>query len=133
MVASSNTRFQAFYQALQKKGERSQAIVACLEGSLNQLQLRFPAKIAQHEVGKHLCDRLFYRMQKGLRDSIRYIYGNPTMTYTQLMVTARKAKSEASDLKTTKPLTAKSAVSSKVGEEHTERWTSSGATDELCK
>ena len=55
------------------------------------------------------------------------------MIYTQLMVVARKAKYEASDLKTAKPLTDKSAVSSKVGEEHTERWTSSGAIDGLYK
>ena len=53
-VASLDTLFQGFYQASQEKGERLQAFAACLEGNLNQLQLRFPAKIVEQEVGKQL-------------------------------------------------------------------------------
>ena len=70
-------------------------------------------------------------MHKGLRDSIRYIYDNPEMYYTQLMLAACKAKSEASISKTAKPLTVKMAVTSKGVEEHSEQYTSSGAIDKL--
>ena len=48
------------------------------------------------------------------------------------MTVARKAASEVSDLKTTKPLAVKSVVSSEVGEKCTERQNSSGAIDEFC-
>ena len=34
---------------------------------------------------------------KTLRGSIRYLYDNPTVTYTQLLVAARKAEAEVSD------------------------------------
>ena len=60
-----------------------QAFVPHLEGSLNQLWLRFQAKIAEHDRGKSLHNRLFYGMHKDLRDSIRYIYDNLTILYTQ--------------------------------------------------
>ena len=64
-----------------KNGERLQVFVMQLEGNLNQLQLRFPAKIVEHEVGKQLRDRHFSGMHKGLRDSIRYIYDNLEYLY----------------------------------------------------
>ena len=86
---------------LPRKGERLQAFVVHLEGNLNQLWLRFPAKNAEHEVGKQLCDT-FYGMHKGLGDSIRYIYDNLEMSYTQLMLAMHKAKSEASNSKKSK-------------------------------
>ena len=44
-----------------------------------------------------LRDRLFYGILKTLRDSIRYLYDNPTVTYTQLLVAARNAEAEVSD------------------------------------
>ena len=34
---------------------------------------------------------------KTQRDSIRYLYDNPTVTYTQLLVAARKAEAEVND------------------------------------
>ena len=79
-----------------------------------------PSQIAEHEVSKHLHDRLFYGMYKGLRDSIRYFYDNLTMTFTQLMVAVRKAESEASEVKDTKLLIVKSTVSFEAAEESTE-------------
>ena len=38
-------------------------------------------------------------MCKHIRDSIRYLHGNPKTTYSQLMVTARKAESKTEDAK----------------------------------
>ena len=53
--------------------------------------------ISDAEVEVKLKDRLFYGVLKTLRDSIRYLYDNPTVTYTQLLVAARKAEAEVSD------------------------------------
>ena len=36
----------------------------------------------------------FYGVLKTLRDSIRYLYDNPAVTYTQLLAGARKAEAE---------------------------------------
>ena len=46
-----------------------------------------------------LRNTLFYGVLKTLRDSIWYLYNNLTVTYTQLLVTARKAEAEVSDSK----------------------------------
>ena len=110
-VASSDTLFLNFYQMLQEKAEEIQTFAARLEGSLNKLRLRYPQKIAEGDVGKQLKDQLFYRMQKPLQDSVCcYIYDNPAVTYTQLMLAAHKAETEVVEPKTGKTVISKSAT-----------------------
>ena len=70
-----------------------------LEGTLNQIHLKCPGRIADCEVACHLKDWLFHGVCKHIRDSIRYLHGNPEITYSQLMVAARKAESEMEDAK----------------------------------
>ena len=41
-----------------------------------------------------LKDYLFHGVCKHIRDSIRYLYGNPGTTYSQLMITACKVESK---------------------------------------
>ena len=53
--------------------------------------------ISDVEAEIKLRDRLSYAVLKTLRDSIRYLYDNPAVTYTQLLVVARKAEAEVSD------------------------------------
>ena len=48
----------------------------------------------------NLRDRLFYGVFRPLRDSIQYLYDTPAVTYTQLLVAAKKAEAEVSDSKT---------------------------------
>ena len=55
--------------------------------------------ISDAEAEIKLRDRLFYRILKTLRDSIRYLYDNPAMTYTQLLVAAKKAEAEVGNCK----------------------------------
>ena len=52
--------------------------------------------ISYAEAEIKLRDRLFYGVIQILRDSIRYLYDNPTVTYKQLLVAARKAEVEVS-------------------------------------
>ena len=53
--------------------------------------------ISNPEADIKLRDRLFYGVPKTLRGSITYLYDNPTVTYTQLLIAARKAEAEVSD------------------------------------
>ena len=51
--------------------------------------------ISDSEAEIKLRDRLFYGMHKdSLRDSIKYLYDNLTVTYMQLLVACRKAEEE---------------------------------------
>ena len=59
--------------------------------------MKFPGMNSYADAEIKLGDRLFYGVFKTLRDSIRYLYDNPTVTYTQLLVAARKAEAEVSD------------------------------------
>ena len=79
---------------------------------MNQIQLKCPGWIADHEVSWHLKDHLFHEVCKHIRDSIRHLYSNPETTYSQLMVMARKAESEMEEGKD--KVRARSAVTTEV-------------------
>ena len=55
--------------------------------------------MANHEVPSHLKDWLFHGVKKHIRDSMRYLYSNPQTTYSELVVTARRAESETEETK----------------------------------
>ena len=58
-----------------------------------------PRRITNCEVPWHLKEWLFHRVRKHMRDSIRYLYGNPQTTYSKLVVTAQRAESEMEETK----------------------------------
>ena len=60
----------------------------------------------------HLKDQLFHGVQKNIRDSIRYLHGDPETTYSQLMVTSCKAESEMEEAK--EKVRARSATATEV-------------------
>ena len=70
-----------------------------LEGTLNQIRIKCPGRIADHEVPSHLKDRLFHGVKKHVRDSVRYLYSNPQTTYPELVVAVRRAESETEESK----------------------------------
>ena len=88
---------QQFYGVHMERYENIQSYATRMEESLNQTQVKFPGMISKAEAEIKLRDRLFYGVLKTLRDSIRYLYDNPTVTYTQLLVGARKAEADVSD------------------------------------
>ena len=59
--------------------------------------MKFPGMICNAEAEVKLRDRLFCRVLKTQRHSIRYLYDSPTVAYTQLLVAARNAEAEVSD------------------------------------
>ena len=66
-----------------ERNKKDQSYTTRMEGSLNQIRVTFPGMISNDEAEVKLRDRLFYGVLKTLRDSIRYLYNNPTVTYTQ--------------------------------------------------
>ena len=56
--------------------------------------------ISDSEAKIKLRDRLFYRVLKTLRESIQYLYDNPTVTDMQLLVASRKVEAEVVSSKT---------------------------------
>ena len=70
-----------------------------LEVTLNQIWLKCPGGIADCKVPWHLKDQLFHGVHKHIWDSIRYLYSNPEITYSKLMVTICKAESEMEEAK----------------------------------
>ena len=75
------------------------SFVTKLEGTLNQIWIQCPGRIANREVPGHLKDRLFHGVKKHVRDSMRYLYSNPQTTYFELVVTARRAENETEETK----------------------------------
>ena len=88
---------QQVYGVHMERNEKVQSYATRMGGSLNQIQVKFPRMISDAEAKVKLRDRFFYWVLKTLRDSIQYLYDNLTVTYIQLLVTARKAEAEVSD------------------------------------
>ena len=85
---------QNFYKVTQGNHEKVPSFTTRLEGTLNQIRLKCPRRIADCEVACTFKDQLFHAVCKHIRDSIRYLHNNPETTYFQLMVAARKAESK---------------------------------------
>ena len=96
MVASFNVLMQNIYKVTQGNHEKVSSFTTRLEGTINQIQLKYPRWIADHKVPWHLKDHFFHGVYKHIRDSIQYLYSNP---YLQLMVVAHKAESEMEEAK----------------------------------
>ena len=98
-VASFDMLMQNFYKITQGSSEKVPSFTTRLEGTLNQIRLRCPRQIANHEVPWHLKEWLFHGVRKHVRDSIRYLYGNPQTTYSKLVVAAWRVESEMEETK----------------------------------
>ena len=77
-----------------EENEKVQSYSTGMEGSLNQISVKFPGMISDAEAEIKLRDRFFYRVHKTQRDSIRYLYDIKAAFYTQLLVVAREAEAE---------------------------------------
>ena len=89
---------QNFYK-ISQGNKKVPSFATRLEGTLNQIRIKCPSRIANHEVPSHLKDRLFHGVKKHIRDSMRYLYSNPQTTISELVVTASRAESETEETK----------------------------------
>ena len=87
-VASFDVLMQNIYKITQGNNEKVPSFTMRLEGTLNQIRLRCPGWITNHEVPWHLKEWLFHGVRKYVRDSIRYLYSNFKTTYSKLVITA---------------------------------------------
>ena len=98
-VASFDVLMQNFYKIMQGGNKKVPSFLTRLEGTLNQIRIKCPGRIADHEVPWHLKEWLFHRVKKHVRDSVRYLYSNPQTIYSKLVVTARRAESKTEEIK----------------------------------
>ena len=64
MVASFDVLMQNYYKVTQSNNEKVPSFTTRLEGPLNQIWLKCPGRIADHEVECHLKDQLFHGVCK---------------------------------------------------------------------
>ena len=85
-VASSYMIFKEFYQLRQEQNKKVQVFSIRLRDALTRLSLRFPDRAPKEDQDKTLKDRFFYGIHPDLRNSIRYLYDDETVTFSQLLI-----------------------------------------------
>ena len=95
-VASSDVIFKDFYQLKQEKNEKVQIFSIRLRDMLTELLIRFPDRVPKEDHDKILKDLFFYGIRSELRNSIRHLYGNKSITFSQLLVKAHRNEEEES-------------------------------------
>ena len=68
-VASFDVLMQNFYK-ISQDNEKVPSFATQLEGTINQIQIKCPGKIADHEVPSHLKDRLFHGVKKHIKRTL---------------------------------------------------------------
>ena len=88
-VASSDVIFKDFYQLKQEQNEKVQIFLIRLRDTLTRLSLRFSDRVHKEDHDKILRDHFFYGICSDLQNSIRHLYDDETVTFSQLLVKAR--------------------------------------------
>ena len=86
---------QEFYQLSQERGEMIQQFAGRIELKYKKLIELYPGWYTE----EMLKERLFYGMTQHLRNSMRYLYKQPTTVYDELLQSAKEAESEWMDNK----------------------------------
>ena len=95
-VASSDIIFKDFYQLKQEKNEKVQIFSIRLRDMLTKLLLQFPDCVPKEDHDKILKDRFFYGIKSKIRNSIRHLYDDDSVTFSQLLVKAHRNEEEES-------------------------------------
>ena len=95
-VASSDVMFKDFYQLKQEKNKKVQIFSIRLRDMLNKLSIQFPDQVPKEDHDKILKDRFFYGIRSELQNSIRHLYDNESITFSQLLVKAHRNEEEES-------------------------------------
>ena len=61
---------------------------------LTRLSLRFPDRVPKEDHDKILKDHFFYGVHSDLQNSVRHLYDDETVTFSQLLVKARLNEEE---------------------------------------
>ena len=93
-VASSDVIFKEFYQLRQERNEKVQVFSIQLRDALTRLSLRFPGRAPKEDQDKTLKDRFFHGIHPDLQNSIRHLYDDEALTFSQLLIKAHQNKEE---------------------------------------
>ena len=93
-VASSDVIFKDFYQLKQERNESVQIFSIRLRDMLTKLSIRFLDQVPKEDHDKILKDWFFYRIKSELRNSIRHLYDNESITFSQLLEKAHRNEEE---------------------------------------
>ena len=85
---------QEFYRIVQRKSEKVQTFVLCLERALKAIKQQHPYAMTEEEGHRHLKDHLFHRLKPNLHNNLSYLYDKPDFQHSQLVMALRKAKTE---------------------------------------
>ena len=112
-VASSDVIFKDFYQLKQECTEKVQVFLIQVRDMLTQLSIRFPDRVPKEDHDKILKDLFFYGIRSDIHNSIRHLYDDDTVTFSQLLVKAHRNEEEETTFKSVN----KSAVADSTLEE----------------
>lgn len=94
-VAPYAVMMKSFFGVQQGKGEKVSAYVTRLEGILAEIRTEHPMRMTEAEARQSLEDVFFRGMKKTLKDSLRYLFDTPGITFRELLRAARRAEAEA--------------------------------------
>ena len=97
---------QEFYQLSQEKSEKIRQFAGRLEQKFKYLKEKFPDRYQTTD----LKDRLFHGMHPNIRESMRFLYKKPEVSYEEFLSETLEAEKDCSDGKTTTSAKIKSAV-----------------------
>ena len=92
VTATHDTLVCEFHQLSQERNERIREFAGRIEKVFKKLQRQIPERYPDKLL---LKDRLFHGMNQHLKDSLRYLYTQSSVTYANLLQTAYAAEVEA--------------------------------------
>ena len=95
IAASYDTLMTNLYTFTQDTEESVPQFATKIETLLSSIKWKFPGQISPDVETKILRDRLFYGIRKEIRDSIRFRFSDPSISYSQLLQFARESELES--------------------------------------
>ena len=92
VTATHDTLVCEFHQLSQERNERIREFAGRIEKVFKKLQCQIPERYPDKLL---LKDRLFHGMSQHLKDSLHYLYTQPSVTYANLLQAAYAAEVEA--------------------------------------
>ena len=92
VTATHDTLVCEFHQLSQERNERIREFAGRIEKVFKKLQHQIPERYPDKVL---LKDRLFHGMNQHLKDSLRYLYTQSSVTYANLLQAAYAAEVEA--------------------------------------
>ena len=90
IIALFDVLMQSFYRIMHVHNEKISSYTTRIEGAFNEIRLKYPDRLDREAMEGNLREQLFHDMKKGIRDSLYYLFDNPSVIYTQLVVTTQK-------------------------------------------